>query len=252
MSSFFKITSLALAASAFVVSGCDTYSDIDPTLVTLDVDLVGDQEVPPVTTANSATGELKITGENGAYTLVATVTTSGFTATGVHIHREFAGANGPVEFALSQDSSNAALWTTEVTADQTIRDLIDGAGFYFNAHSTENAGGEVRGQIVPDGISVKHFPLEGSQEVPPVTTTATGFAAATYDQSTGEIIVNAESDTANSTAAHVHQGATGSNGGVAFALTRDSGNTNRWNATATLNETQAAAYVAGNLYVNIH
>lgn len=255
------ILSLALALG---LSGCDSSSNNNSQadVTTLTVNLTGTQEVPPVDTANTATGTVTVTSENGSNVLTAELITNGFTATMVHIHEGFAGANGDVAIGLTQDESNSNRWTA--TADIDIDELsaFEAAGFYFNAHSSENTGGEVRGQIVPDGISVKHFILEGSQEVPPVETSATGFGAVTVDETSGEIILHAVSDVANANAAHIHQGATGANGGVIQALTRDSGDTNRWSTPANTSlsqnvaegetESPLDAYGSGNLYVNIH
>jgi hypothetical protein len=92
--------------------------------------------------------------------------------------------------------------------------------------------------------------LSGSQEVPPVTTTATGK---------GTITINSDKTVSGSvttigvegTAAHSHLAAPGKNGPVIIPLTKD-GNRYAVPAGVKLTDEQFAAYKAGNLYVNVH
>ncbi len=93
--------------------------------------------------------------------------------------------------------------------------------------------------------------LEGSQEVPPVTTSAKGK---------GEITVLPDHTVSGSvtysgvvaTAAHIHLAAAGKNGPVIVPLTKTSDDTFTVPAGKKLNDVQFAAYQAGNLYVNVH
>ena len=92
--------------------------------------------------------------------------------------------------------------------------------------------------------------LSGSQEVPPVTTTATGKGTITVlDDKTvsGSVMTTG----VEGTAAHIHLAARGQNGPVIIPLTK-SGDTYSVPAGAKLNDDQYAAYKAGNLYVNVH
>jgi hypothetical protein len=52
--------------------------------------------------------------------------------------------------------------------------------------------------------------------------------------------------------AHIHEGAPGSNGGVAIPLEKKSDNEWAVPAGATLTDAQFKSYKAGNLYVNVH
>jgi CHRD domain len=92
--------------------------------------------------------------------------------------------------------------------------------------------------------------LAGSNEVPPVTTSATGSANITIgaDRSV-KASVTAKDMTA--TASHIHMGAAGSNGPVIVPFTK-SGDTFSAAPDAKLTEEQYTAYKAGNLYVNVH
>ena len=92
--------------------------------------------------------------------------------------------------------------------------------------------------------------LVGDQEVPPVKSAGVG---------TGMINVGADMSVRGSvtttgitgTAAHIHEGATGNNGPVVIALTKN-GNTYAVPAGAMLTGEQFASVLAGNLYVNVH
>jgi hypothetical protein len=93
--------------------------------------------------------------------------------------------------------------------------------------------------------------LSGSQEVPVVNTSASGKADITVKDDrtvTGTVSVS----DMKATAAHIHEGAPGKNGGVAVPLTKTSDNAFAVAANAKLTEAQYGAYKAGNLYVNVH
>lgn len=93
--------------------------------------------------------------------------------------------------------------------------------------------------------------LSGDQEVPPVKTEASG---------SGTITVNADKTVSGSimtkgitaTAAHIHDGAMGKNGGVAVPLAKDGDG--KWSvpAGAKLSDAQYSAFTSGGLYVNVH
>ena len=96
-----------------------------------------------------------------------------------------------------------------------------------------------------------HVTLNGSQEVPPVQTSATG---------TGTITINDDKSVSGSvmtkgvkgTMAHIHEAAPGQNGGVAIPLTKKGDNEWAVPDGAKLNDEQYKAFKAGNLYVNVH
>jgi len=102
---------------------------------------------------------------------------------------------------------------------------------------------------VPDGG--EKVSLSGGNEVPPVTTGASGsgtFWVAADCAVKGGVAVTGMA----ATAAHIHVGAPGANGGVAIPLTKTEDNAFAVPADAKLNESQCAAYRAGGTYVNVH
>ena len=93
--------------------------------------------------------------------------------------------------------------------------------------------------------------LSGSQEVPPVTTSASG---------TGTITVGDDKSISGSvtttgvagTAAHIHMAAAGANGPVAVPMTKSGDGGWAIAAGVKLTDAQYDAFKAGNLYVNVH
>src|SRR4051812_1943182 len=93
--------------------------------------------------------------------------------------------------------------------------------------------------------------LNGAQEVPPVTTAATGFGTITVGEDKS---VSGSISTSGvvGTVAHIHDGASGKNGPVIVPLTKSSDNTWTVPPGTKFTDAQYEAYKAGNLYVNVH
>jgi len=93
--------------------------------------------------------------------------------------------------------------------------------------------------------------LSGDQEVPPVTTTASGNGTITVgDDKSGSGSVTTSGIAGM--AAHIHEAPAGKNGPVAVPLTKTSDNVWSVPPGAKLNDAQFKSYKAGNLYVNVH
>ncbi|MGH8852533.1 MAG: CHRD domain-containing protein [Casimicrobiaceae bacterium] len=93
--------------------------------------------------------------------------------------------------------------------------------------------------------------LSGANEVPPVTTSATGTATVTINPDrTVSVKVAVTGMTA--TASHIHEGPPGTIGKVIVPFTKTGDNTFESAPGAMLTEGQYASYKAGNLYVNVH
>lgn len=93
--------------------------------------------------------------------------------------------------------------------------------------------------------------LKGSEEVPAVTTTATGTFDATYNKDTKILTYTVNYTGITPTAWHIHKGAVGVTGPVIFPF----GNTfsSPFNATtAALTAEQETDLMNGMYYVNIH
>jgi hypothetical protein len=93
--------------------------------------------------------------------------------------------------------------------------------------------------------------LTGANEVPPVSSSASGSGMVTVNADhtvTAKIIATGMT----ATAAHIHQGAKGANGKVIVPFTKTGDNEFSAPAGAKLTDEQYQAYKAGDLYVNVH
>ena len=92
--------------------------------------------------------------------------------------------------------------------------------------------------------------MNGMQEVPAVSTTATGTGDLEFDTATGKLTgMVTLTGLADATAAHIHQGACGVSGAVAVPLTADK---SMLMIDEQLDDATATALTTGELYLNVH
>ena len=92
--------------------------------------------------------------------------------------------------------------------------------------------------------------LSGANEVPPVTTSATGEGTISVADD-GAVSGSVTTKGVQGTAAHIHMGAAGKNGPVVVPFTKE-GDTYKAAAGAKLNADQLKAFKSGELYFNVH
>lgn len=93
--------------------------------------------------------------------------------------------------------------------------------------------------------------LTGSEQVPPVATSASATANIRVWPSwvvTGSVVLAG----IDATAVHIHEGAPGTNGPVLIALVRAGGNRFEVPTGASLTDGQYTSYQHGRLYLNVH
>ncbi|WP_064607829.1 CHRD domain-containing protein [Photobacterium sp. J15] len=226
----------------------------DFTLLTFSLD--GEQEVPAVETEASGSGYATYNSTTEALDLK--VLTSGVDdAEAAHLHEGFIGQNGSVIVGLEQDPDDVTIWTSPngTTLDtETVTRLLAG-GHYVNVHTPANESGEIRGQVLSKDFVLFTFPLDGTQEVPPVDTEASGSGYATFNQMTKELvarIVTTGIDDADE--AHIHEGETGENGGVIVPLDQSEADVTVWETpdSVVLDEETANTLLSGGHYINVH
>ena len=123
-------------------------------------------------------------------------------------------------------------------------DVVTAAG----AVALLSGGGMMDGMRGGGGQQVT---LSGANEVPPVTTSASGSGTVTVNSDcTVSARITVSGMTA--TAAHIHEGAAGANGGVIVPFVKEGDNTFVAPPGAKMTEAQCAAYKAGRTYVNVH
>jgi hypothetical protein len=198
------------------------------------------------TTTMEITGGVTFSGLTGAPSLA-------------HIHTGAVGVAGPADVAtlvLASDGMTATIPAgTTLTGAQLA--ALQAGNLYFNVHTNLNPNGEIRGQITgTTGLLAGLATLNGMQETPPNTSTATGRGTIVLDSTTREILIcYVTHNVANTTVAHIHTGATGV-AGPADVVTLNQG-TNIYTCPVTtprtaLTATNMTNLTAGNTYFNVH
>jgi len=252
----FRQPTLSLMEAMEGMDGSGMGNDNGDGTTTFVVPLSGDQEVPPVN-VEGATGEGNLTIDTASGNASGSVAVSGLSgpATMAHIHQGFAGSNGDVVLGLegNEDSSVWSVPAATVLSAEILTALSNGE-LYINVHTEANPGGELRGQIIPEGVVVQTSALTGQSEVPPVTTEAMGTGVSTVNTETGAISASVVTTGVTATMAHIHMGIAGENGDVIIGLEQDPADANIWRtpAGAMLGTEQVVIYQDGGLYFNVH
>ena len=220
----------------------------------LAVNFSAEQLFPAPTTSATATASFTLNQTSGAAS--GDVTLSGVTATAVTINDAFAGNSGPVIVTLTASGSNPDLWnipaSTTLTAPQ-LADLVAGK-LYVLVTSAGNPNGELRAQIVPAGVAVVIALLGGDRELPAVTTSATGMAAATVKGNVAAINVNTSINTALGVELHYSSVSSTANADdtLLVALNADNSVPGHWlNENVTLTNTDASNFNSSRWFVNV-
>ncbi len=245
---------VAVAMSALIAAcgGGDDYAAPPvETRAMLSAAMSGDQEVTPTLTGALGTGTLTLSSPSRA--LSGSITLDALGAVAAHIHNGVAGVNGPVIVELAETPIGSGIWAvpanTVLTEAQAT--AFAAGGLYFNAHSTANPGGEIRGQI---GRQVFAAQLNAAQEFPANASTATGNGVVAFDPVSKGFTARLALTGISATMAHIHTGAIGANGGVIFELSETAAGSGVWVAAAgaTLTDAQITSLNAGGLYFNAH
>ncbi len=222
-------------------------------------ELQSSQENPPVVSAATGIGYLTVNTSSNTGAVTARVSTSGFTPTAAHIHSGFAGQNGPVIITLQAGSNAGSFVTSAGAMAQSVSGLLNG-NYYFNVHSSANSGGELRGQLAGSNVEIIRSELQGDQENPVNSTTASGVAYMSINTQTNFSVINANVDGFAASAAHIHDGFAGSNGAVVLALsdvslTRGATLGTAFSVTSASSNTPTLVtqdVLNGRYYVNVH
>lgn len=247
MKKLITLTTLLLLVATFAVAQTN-----GKLLIT--AKLSGDQEVPTVNTDAIGVAGLLLNETRDSLFINITVAKLSGPITGIHIHEGVRGTNGGVKTNLTT-SVNGNIISTLITGSDLTSEMLDGlltGKYYLNVHTAANASGEIRGQLELETDWGFFGMLEGSQEVPPVSTNAQGWVVTSLSKDKQMVHVWAvfRGLSGNASAAHFHKAAAGMNGGVVADLTSNiSGNT----IVATIPASSFADdLMAGNIYLNVH
>jgi hypothetical protein len=205
------------------------------------IKLSGAEEVPA--NESAATGMLNGVYDKSSKKFMYNITTTGTTATAMHLHKAAPGMNGDVVVEVPGMSGELTL-----TSDQEA-DLLAG-NLYLNVHSAAFPGGELRGQVVSDQQFVFSNGLSGAQEVSPTNSTATGTIYAVYDQSSKQLKYMINYEGVTPTGMHFHKAAAGANGDVEIGI--EGPYSSGMMGAVTLNAQQEADLLKGLWYLNVH
>ena len=107
--------------------------------------LSGLAENPAVSTSASGVGVFMMADDWMRYDITTTALSGAIT--GAHIHKGAIGQNGDVEATLSFNNNYSRGVWMNMSADQ--KKWLMMGNYYVNVHTDANAGGELRGQIMP-------------------------------------------------------------------------------------------------------
>ncbi len=212
--------------------------------------LSGDQETPFVTTMGNGVGFVGFTSAYDSLIYVVLVNDLSGPPTAAHVHRGPSGVAGPVVFGLTAALPGIAYTATVPITAATLSDIISN-NLYFNVHTAANPGGEIRGQFQTSLRKGFAFDLCGNQENP--KNTSKGYGAGIVSVDAGNraayYAVMTDSLSGPATAAHIHTGVLGANGGVKFPLTTPNVYSSAYFVVSTAD---VAIMESGGHYMNVH
>lgn len=132
--------------------------------------LRGIHEVPPTPSAATGSGTVLLNPANRQ--LIAGITTAGIPGIAAHIHEAAPGVNGPIVIPLAETVTGIGIWTANVVLTEPQFNALQAGNLYFNVHSSAFPNGEIRGQILPQTISLEF--VSGAAGRPATSTTPTG------------------------------------------------------------------------------
>jgi hypothetical protein len=236
-----------------------------------------DQSQENPATGSPARGSAIMLYDVAANTFDLVISISGLTntATGSHIHEAPAGSNGPVKTDLGGEARYTRNGNTLTATFRDVKNLGDPVkllqgGAYYNIHSAQFPGGEIRGQLIPQPVRM-YAVMDVAQEAAafPNTNFAGvndfGGAVMVYDPMTNVMrlrlsVFNMSNVLNNS---HFHAEAPGKSGPVVVNLPNNVNAAGYSNAggylsgtfdlpMATPGVTNPVTLLTGGMYLNFH
>ena len=133
--------------------------------------LRGSQEAPPTASIAQGSATMLVNPANRLFT--SAITTTGISGEAAHIHEGPPGVNGPSIIPLSESVTGSGIWTVTAVLTEAQFNSLQAGNLYFDVPSRAFPAGEIRGQILPQTISLETI------------TGATGGANATGTTGTG-------------------------------------------------------------------
>jgi len=203
----------------------------------------GAQEIPVVQSSYVAHASFILSpdGTQAVYHLV-----TGAVPTNVLLVRAIASINGQVVYPLTPAASTIDGTLTLAAGDQAD---FQANHFYVNIQTSQNPTGELRGQVIPPGATLYSGPLLGRNEVPPISTQATGGAQFVLSADQTTIAYEIDVSGIIPTAADMDDGLSGRDGPTLYQLTLDQSGAL---GSITFASTDVSMLQNGSTYANVH
>jgi Cu/Zn superoxide dismutase len=172
--------------------------------------------------------------------------------TGAHLHRGANNGTGPVSYNLTANGN--VLEGTIKSLTQGFIDSLANGLVYVNIHTAANPNGEIRGQLgFVDGPFGFDCLLDGSKEVPAVTSNAKGLALGWVNESLDTMTYAVFYTGLTTTAAHFHTGGKDRTGGVIVNLEAYTiAPTAAYSAKIPWTADNLRKLLSDSIYVNLH
>ena len=249
--------------SVVLIASCkkDKVEDVVVTPVTLakeySVKVSAANEIPANTRTENGTGSLKIFSDNSiSFNIVLSNFAVTDTIKAAHIHLGNPVNNGGVVVGFVITSTAGTMEGKATNVRQTLVDSLKNntAEFYVNIHTAQFPGGLARGQVGKNILQAYNVALSGLNETTPVITTATGTAFIRINEDNkliSRIAITGLEAADTLRFAHIHIGATGTNGPVITNLA-DTKLNFETTEIRTISAGLADSIATRLVYVNVH
>jgi hypothetical protein len=163
----------------------------------------------------------------------------------VRVQRAIGGLVGPVAYPLSPVGT-AIDGSLTLSANDAAD--IEGGHWYLNVVTSAYPAGEIRGQVLQPGEKLYTCVLSGTNEVPPVPSTASGGAQFVLSPASDNLRYEVDVSGIIPTGAELGRGTSGTNGARLYSLVLGQGGA-LGSTPVTANDVQQLD--AGNVYVNV-
>jgi len=223
--------------------------------------ITGSQEVPAVdgNSIGLALFDIDLSTASMSYSVVTDNMDGAITA--AHLHQAGLGENGGVIVNLSDDIDGNTISNTEVSLDNDMVANILAGNVYLNVHSALFMPGELRGQLYRVASEGYAYDVCQLQEVVATTNggnaNGSGMFAYNRDMDEAHLMVVANELSSDFTGAHIHNAASGMDGGVIYNFSDLFNNNGAFFYFTDESDTPFNAAFADivrteNAYVNIH
>jgi len=186
--------------------------------------LKGQNEVPPVASVARGIGILALNPDTRQFSGFVKADGFGSVVTSVVIRFGDSVTNGPGIVDLV--NSGNGIWSVPVLNNPVVSAAVVTAfnndALYVNIHTQDNPGGELRGQIMKSSVRIGTASLDGTKEIPPVSTLATGSGMLAWNSVTEQVSGSVKTEGITGTAANIHSGSVSTNGPILITLTTTS------------------------------